>query len=181
MKRILLLSDTHSFIDPLWPQYMESCDEIWHAGDIGNEEVLDYLESLNKPVRAVWGNIDDHKVRRRLPEILSFEVEGLKVLMLHIGGYPDHYAASARLQIAQHSPGLFICGHSHILRVMNDKKYGMLVMNPGAAGINGFHLVRTLLRFSIDSGKVKDAEVIEVGPRGKLSSGTPPPTRDMKD
>ena len=136
--RVALLSDTHSHIDASWLKYFESCDEIWHAGDFGNIEVLDYLKEI-KPVRAVWGNIDGHLLRAELPEVNIFEVEGMKVMMIHIGGYPGKYESRARRLIEFHRPGLFICGHSHILRVIYDKKYEMLTMNPGAAGIHGFH------------------------------------------
>ncbi|HQU95925.1 MAG: metallophosphoesterase family protein [Saprospiraceae bacterium] len=160
--RVALLSDTHSHIDASWLKYFESCDEIWHAGDFGNIEVLDYLKEI-KPVRAVWGNIDGHLLRAELPEVNIFEVEGMKVMMIHIGGYPGKYESRARRLIEFHRPGLFICGHSHILRVIYDKKYEMLTMNPGAAGIHGFHKIKTLLRFSIIGGKIFDAEVVELG------------------
>jgi len=164
--RIALLSDTHGHIDTQWASYFEPCDEIWHAGDIGNIEVLDYLESL-KPVKAVWGNIDGHILRAELPEVQSFQTEGLKVTMIHIGGYPGRYDPKARQLIEQNRPGLFICGHSHILRVIYDKKYQMLTMNPGAAGIYGFHKIKTMLRFSITDGRVHDAEVIELGQKSR--------------
>ncbi|MCA0332758.1 MAG: metallophosphatase family protein [Bacteroidetes bacterium] len=160
--RVALLSDTHSHIDASWLKYFESCDEIWHAGDFGNIEVLDYLKEI-KPVRAVWGNIDGHLLRAELPEVNIFEVEGMKVMMIHIGGYPGKYESRARRLIEFHRPGLFICGHSHILRVIYDKKYEMLTMNPGAAGLHGFHKIKTLLRFSIIGGKIFDAEVVELG------------------
>ena len=160
--RVALLSDTHSHIVASWLKYFESCDEIWHAGDFGNIEVLDYLKEI-KPVRAVWGNIDGHLLRAELPEVNIFEVEGMKVMMIHIGGYPGKYESRARRLIEFHRPGLFICGHSHILRVIYDKKYEMLTMNPGAAGIHGFHKIKTLLRFSIIGGKIFDAEVVELG------------------
>jgi len=160
--RIALLSDTHGYIDPLWPEYFASCDEIWHAGDIGTIEVLDHLKNF-KPVRAVFGNIDGHLLRAELPETMEFEVEGMKVLMTHIGGYPGKYESRARRLIEFYRPGLFICGHSHILRVIYDKKFQLLAMNPGAAGLHGFHKVKTMLRFSISEGKVHDAEVIELG------------------
>lgn len=164
--RIALLSDTHGHIDPQWAAYFEHCDEIWHAGDIGNIEVLDYLKGM-KPVRAVWGNIDGHILRAELPETQYFHMEGLKVFMIHIGGYPGRYDPKARQLIELHRPGLFICGHSHILRVIYDKKYQMLTMNPGAAGIYGFHKIKTMLRFSITDGRVHDAEVIELGQKSR--------------
>lgn len=160
--RIGLLSDTHFYIDKDWEQYFATCDEIWHAGDIGNLEVLDYLKTL-KPVRAVYGNIDGHELRAELPEVLNFECEGVKVMMIHIGGYPDKYEARARRLIEWHRPTLFICGHSHILRVIFDHRYKMLTINPGAAGLHGFHQIKTIIRFTIAEGKVSDAEIIELG------------------
>lgn len=160
--RIALLSDTHGYIDSNWNQYFESCDEIWHAGDFGTLEVLDYLKAI-RPVRAVWGNIDNHLLRTELPETQVFVTNGIKVLMTHIGGYPGKYESRARRLIEFHRPGLFICGHSHILRVIYDKKYQLLSMNPGAAGIHGFHKIKTMLRFTILEGRVLDAEVIEMG------------------
>ena len=160
--RIGLISDTHSFIDPKWSEFFESCDEIWHAGDIGSLAVLDHLKSL-KPVRAVFGNIDNKEIRQELPEILNFEIEGLKVLMIHIGGYPGKYDRLAKQKIQEYTPRLFICGHSHILRVIYDPKHQMLTMNPGAAGTHGFHKIKTIIRFTISDGRVKDAEVVELG------------------
>lgn len=162
--RIGLISDTHSFIDPNWEKYFESCDEIWHAGDIGSLTVTDHLKSL-KPLRAVFGNIDHKDIRAEFPETLVFNCEGVKVLMIHIGGYPDKYDGFARTLIMEEQPGLFICGHSHILRVIYDKKYKMLTMNPGAAGIHGFHKVKTIIRFTILEGRISDAEVVELGSR----------------
>jgi len=160
--RIGLISDTHSYIDPQWEQYFNSCDEIWHAGDIGSVEVLDYLHKL-KPVRAVFGNIDNKDIRQELPEILNFSLQGVKILITHIGGYPGKYNPVATGLILENKPDLFICGHSHILRVIYDHKYKMLTMNPGAAGIHGFHQIKTILRFSIEGGRIKDAEVVELG------------------
>ena len=162
--RIGLLSDTHSYIDPHWAKYFETCDEIWHAGDFGNIEVLDYLKKLKK-VRAVYGNIDGKEIRSEIPEILNFSINGVKVLMIHIGGYPGKYDKLAKQLIEEHHPTLFICGHSHILRVIYDTKYKMLTMNPGAAGLHGFHKIKTLIRFTLLDSKISDAEIIELGPK----------------
>ena len=168
MKRIGLLSDTHSFLDPSVFEYFEDCDEVWHAGDIGKAEVVDQLEEF-KPLKAVYGNIDSKELRVRYPEDLRFNCEGLDVWITHIGGYPGRYNKRVRAMMAENPPGLFICGHSHILKVMPDKQHQLLHMNPGACGHHGMHQMRTLLRFSIDEGKVKDLEVIELGKRGKLT------------
>jgi putative phosphoesterase len=164
MKRIALLSDTHSYLDPALPKYIDSCDEIWHAGDIGTLEVTDTLEKW-KPLRAVYGNIDGDKLRVVHPENQVFELEGVKVLMTHIGGYPGRYNPRVRALIEREKPKLYICGHSHILKVMFDKKYNCLHMNPGAVGVHGFHKVKTFLRFTLDRGNIKDLEVIELGNR----------------
>lgn len=167
MIRIGLLSDTHSYLDEKIFDYFKECDEIWHAGDIGSFEVVDRLEAF-RPLRAVYGNIDDHKMRRQYPEDLRFECEGLDVLMTHIGGYPGRYKKRVRELIAENPPGLFICGHSHILKIMPDEKHKLIHINPGACGNHGFHKIKTLVRFSIDNGKLKDVEVIELGRRGQL-------------
>jgi putative phosphoesterase len=164
MKRIALLSDTHSYLDPALPKYIDSCDEIWHAGDIGTLEITDTLEKW-KPLRAVYGNIDGDKLRVVHPENQVFELEGVKVLMTHIGGYPGRYNPLVRALIEREKPKLYICGHSHILKVMFDKKYNCLHMNPGAVGVHGFHKVKTFLRFTLDKGNIKDLEVIELGNR----------------
>ena len=161
MKRIGLLSDTHSMWDDKFEKYLSDCDEIWHAGDIGSIELADKLASL-KPFRAVYGNIDDNNVRISYPETLRFELEGVDVLMTHIGGYPGRYNPKIRELLYANPPKLFICGHSHILKVMYDKKIGTLHMNPGAAGNHGFHQVRTLLKFTLDNGDIKDLEVREM-------------------
>lgn len=166
MKRIGLLSDTHGYLDQELKKYLNSCDEIWHAGDIGSLSVTDRLESW-KPVRAVYGNIDNDKIRIVHPENQIFEVEGIKVLMTHIGGYPGRYNPRVLELIRTEKPKLYICGHSHILKVMFDKKHDCLHMNPGAAGIHGFHKVKTLLRFSLEGGNIKDLEVIELGKRSE--------------
>ena len=162
MKKIGLLSDTHTYWDDKFKQYFSACDEIWHAGDIGNQDVLRNLEAIC-PVRAVYGNIDDHLIRTICPKILRFKVEDVEVLLTHIGGYPGRYAPEIRSEIYTNPPKLFVCGHSHILKVMYDKTYQMLCLNPGAAGKYGFHQVRTLLRFTIDGSEIKELEIIELG------------------
>lgn len=167
MKKIGLLSDTHSYLDAKIAHYFSGCDEIWHAGDIGNEIVADQLEAL-KPFRAVYGNIDTPAMRRRYPEHQRFVCEGLDVWMTHIGGYPGKYPARIRDVLASDPPGLFICGHSHILKIMPDPKFHLLHINPGACGQEGFHKIRTLVRFAIDAGKISQMEVIELGMRGRI-------------
>ena len=161
MKKILLLSDTHGHIDQMMLQYIHSVDEVWHAGDIGTTEVTDTIKK-HKVLRAVYGNIDGAELRKEFKEVAMFTVEAVKVLMMHIGGYPGHYTPKARSIMQQYPPDLFISGHSHILKVMYDKKHRLLHLNPGAAGNKGFHKVRTMLRFVIDNGKIKNMEVIEV-------------------
>ncbi|MCQ2195466.1 MAG: metallophosphatase family protein [Paludibacteraceae bacterium] len=162
MKRIGLLSDTHGYWDDKYQQYFEECDEIWHAGDIGNEEVAHKLAAI-KPLRAVHGNIDSHEMRATYPTHLRFSIEGVDVWMTHIGGYPGKYALEVKPEIFNNPPKLFVCGHSHILKVMFDKQLQTLCLNPGAAGKYGFHKIRTLLRFTIDGTEIKDLEVIEIG------------------
>ncbi len=161
MKKILLLSDTHSYIDQTILKYGEMADEIWHAGDIGDLSVTDRLKEI-KPLRAVFGNIDDDKARLEFPLHNRFMCEGVDVWITHIGGYPGHYNPNLRNELNLNPPKLFICGHSHILKVMFDKKLNLLHMNPGAAGKHGFHTVRTMLRFSIDGKEIKDLEIIEI-------------------
>ena len=165
MKRIGLLSDTHSHWDDSLSTFFESCDEIWHAGDIGNLETADTIAAF-KPLKAVHGNIDDFKVRGVYPKNLRFTCEGVNVLLTHIGGYPGKYEPTIRTIIEDEHPKLFICGHSHILKVIYDKKYNLLHINPGAAGIQGMHRVRTVVRFTIDGADIKDLEILEI-PRGK--------------
>lgn len=160
MKKILLLSDTHSHIDDAVLNHIKQADEVWHAGDIGDLKVTDAIKAL-KPLRAVWGNIDNDKARAEFPENNRFTIEGVDVWITHIGGYPNRYNIRIREEIKENPPKLFICGHSHILKVMPDKKLGLLHMNPGAIGIHGFHNVRTMLRFTIDNGKIDNLEVIE--------------------
>ena len=162
MRRIGLLSDTHGHWDDRYEKYFSECDEIWHAGDIGNMEVADRLAQI-KPLRAVYGNIDSGNVRIKFSEKYRFKCEDVDVLMKHIGGYPGNYDSSIRGSIFARPPKLFISGHSHILRVMYDKTLNLLHINPGAAGIYGFHKTRTLVRFTIDGAEIKDLEVIELG------------------
>jgi putative phosphoesterase len=160
MKKILLLSDTHSYIDDKIIKYVKQADEVWHAGDIGDLAVTDAIKKL-KPLRAVYGNIDNHEARLEFPEHNRFMCENVDVWITHIGGYPKRYDVRIREAIKKNPPRLFICGHSHILKVMPDKKLNLLHMNPGAIGIYGFHNVRTMLRFVINKSEIKDLEVIE--------------------
>ncbi len=161
MTRIGLLSDTHGYWDERYLKYFEPCDQIWHAGDIGSMEIVERLEAF-RPLKAVYGNIDGQDMRRLFPETARFTVDGADVLMKHIGGYPSKYDASIRSTLFANPPQLFISGHSHILKVKYDKSLNLLHINPGAAGIYGFHTVRTLVRFSIDKGRFSDLEVIEL-------------------
>ncbi len=165
MRRIGLLSDTHSFLDEKIFDYFEECDEVWHAGDIGEVRLADRLEAF-RPFKAVFGNIDDEKVRLRYPEDLRFRCEEVEVFMTHIGGYPGRYTKRLREILQQNPPNLYICGHSHILKVMPDKKHKLLHINPGACGVHGFHKVRTIVRFTIDGHDIRDLEAIELGLRG---------------
>ncbi|WP_340076643.1 metallophosphoesterase family protein [Leptobacterium sp. I13] len=164
MTRILLLSDTHSHIDERMIKYMQQADEVWHAGDIGDSAVTDVIKEL-KPLRAVYGNIDDATARMEFPENDRFMCEGVDVWITHIGGYPDQYDRRIREKIKKDPPKLFICGHSHILKVIYDKELGLLHMNPGAAGKHGFHKVRTMLQFVIDGNDIKNLEIIELEQR----------------
>ncbi|VXB87575.1 metallophosphoesterase family protein [Maribacter litoralis] len=164
MTKILLLSDTHSYIDNAILKHVGWADEVWHAGDIGSLKVTDAISKL-KPLKGVYGNIDDHIIQKEFPENNRFFCEGVDVLITHIGGYPPKYNIRTRDIIKENPPKLFICGHSHILKVMMDKKLGVLHMNPGACGKHGFHQVRTMLRFIIDGDNIKDLEVIELGKR----------------
>ncbi|MCP4976156.1 MAG: metallophosphoesterase family protein [Maribacter sp.] len=164
MTKILLLSDTHGHIDDAILKYAKQADEVWHAGDIGNIKVVDTIEKI-KPLKAVFGNIDDHIIQREFPLNNRFMCEGVDVWITHIGGYPPKYNAIVKDEIKANPPKLFICGHSHILKVMWDKKLDLLHMNPGACGKYGFHHVRTMLQFVIDGKEIKDLEVIELGKR----------------
>jgi len=165
VKKILLLSDTHSYIDAQIVKFVKQADEVWHVGDIGNLDVTDTLQKL-KPLRAVYGNIDDANARLEFPLDNKFTIENVSVWMTHIGGYPNRYNIRIKEEIKKKSPTLFISGHSHILKVQFDKKLNLLHLNPGAAGNHGFHKVRTMLRFVIDNDKIKDLEIIELAIRG---------------
>ncbi|MFP9115687.1 metallophosphoesterase family protein [Flavobacterium sp. RHBU_3] len=164
MTKILLLSDTHSHIDATIMKYVRQADEVWHAGDIGDLTVTDAIKK-EKPLRAVYGNIDDAQARLEFPLHNRFMCEGVDVWITHIGGYPGKYNPAIRNEIQLNPPKIFICGHSHILKVMPDPKLGLIHMNPGAAGVHGFHQVRTMLRFEIDGDKIQNLEVIEIGKR----------------
>jgi len=162
--RIGLISDTHNYLDPAVFTYFEACDEIWHAGDFGDMAVIEELRAF-KPLRGVYGNIDDKSIRLEYPENLRFKCEGVDVWMTHIGGYPGKYNPLVRAEIQKNPPKLFICGHSHILKVQFDPKLGLLHLNPGAAGKQGWHQVRTLMRFDVNGDKIENLEVIELNPR----------------
>ena len=162
MTKVLLLSDTHGYIDERILAYAEKADEIWHAGDIGDFSVTDALAKI-KPVKGVHGNIDNHIIQKEFPENNRFFCEDVDVWITHIGGYPNRYNVRVKEEIKANPPKLFICGHSHILKVMFDKKLDLLHMNPGACGKHGFHQVRTMLRFVIGKDKITDLEVIELG------------------
>jgi len=164
LKRIGLLSDTHGYLDPKIFEYFKDVDEVWHAGDVGNVELIDELRAF-KPTRGVYGNIDAADVRMEFPEFLRFKCEDVEVLMTHIAGKPGKYSKPAHEELLKGAPKLFICGHSHILLVKNDPHYKMLWMNPGACGFKGFHQVKTMLRFCITGDRIHDLEVIELGKR----------------
>jgi len=162
MKRIGLMSDTHSHLDEKIFEYFKDCDEIWHAGDIGTIELVEKLKEF-KPLRIVYGNIDGKIFRETIPLDERFECEGMDIWMTHIGGYPGRYNKRVRAVLEKNPPDVFICGHSHILKVMPDKKHNLLHINPGACGIYGIHTVKTIIRFAIEDGKIKDMEAIELG------------------
>jgi uncharacterized protein len=167
--RIGLISDTHGFLDPKVLQHFHECDEIWHAGDIGDMTLIKTLEEF-KPVRAVFGNIDDKALQTRYPEDLRFSCEGLRIWITHIAGAPPKYNPRIRKSLALEAPDVLICGHSHILRVKRDPAYGnMLFINPGAAGNQGFHSMKTIIRFTIEKGVISQMEAIDLGKRGALS------------
>ncbi len=161
MKRIGLLSDTHGWWDERYAKHFAECDEIWHAGDIGSMLLVERLQEI-APLRAVYGNIDGGDVRRMFTEVYRFRCEEVEVVMTHIGGYPGHYSPAIYKRLVANPPQLFISGHSHILKVMYDKQLGCLHINPGAAGIQGFQTVRTLVRFTVDGKEIKDLEVVEL-------------------
>lgn len=166
--KVGLLSDTHGFLDQSIFEHFKYCDEVWHVGDIGDEDLLHELEAF-KPVRAVYGNIDNRTLQNNLPEDLWFNVEGLTIWMTHIGGAPPNYNPRVKKILAERIPDIFICGHSHILRIKRDPKFNnMLYLNPGAAGNHGFHHIKTLVRFELKEKEVRNMEVIELGKRGAL-------------
>jgi uncharacterized protein len=162
LTKILLLSDTHGHIDDTIMKYVRQADEVWHAGDIGDLRVTDAIKA-EKPLRAVYGNIDGNEARMEFPLNNRFFCEGVDVWITHIGGYPGKYSPTVRQEIQLNPPKLFICGHSHILKVLFDTKHGLLHMNPGAAGVSGFHKIRTMLRFTIEGEKIDNLEVVEIG------------------
>lgn len=164
MIKIGLLSDTHGYLDPALQKFFDHCDEIWHAGDVGDVELIHTLEKW-KPLRVVFGNIDGREIRLESHSDLLLDIEGLKVWMTHIAGRPGNYAKGITDLLKIHKPGLLICGHSHLLLVKSDPRYKLLYMNPGAAGKHGFHKVRTALRFEIAEGKARNLELIELEPR----------------
>ena len=166
MMRIGLLSDTHGYLDPSLKTHFTECDEIWHAGDIGSVEVLDELESWGKTLRAVFGNIDGRDIRLKTTEDLRWNCEDVSVLMTHIAGYPRRYNPRVLRLIQENSPGLVVCGHSHILKIMYDQSLHHLHVNPGASGRQGLHKIRTAVRFTIDGQEIKEMQVIELGMRG---------------
>lgn len=168
MKKILLLSDTHSYIDDGIIKYAKKVDEIWHAGDIGNIQVYDILKKITK-TRAVYGNIDDHVIRSSIKETNTFNCEKLKISMIHIAGKPPYYNKKSKSLIKKENPKIFICGHSHILKIEFDKINNVLYLNPGAVGRHGFHNKRTMIRFEINEDKIENMEIIELGNRSKLS------------
>ena len=161
MKKISLLSDTHSILDERFILHLKNSDEIWHAGDIGSLDVYDKLTKLSD-VKAVYGNIDDHKIRIGLKSELFFKCEGLNIYMTHIGGYPGKYSKGIKEKIKKTNPNIFICGHSHILKIMNDKKNKLLFLNPGAAGNHGFHKVKTIIKFDINDKEIRNLRIIEL-------------------
>ncbi|WP_317896821.1 metallophosphoesterase family protein [Aurantibacillus circumpalustris] len=169
MKKILLISDTHNYLDKGLIKHIEAADEIWHAGDIGTIEICDAIEKL-KPLKAVFGNVDGNDIRVAYSENLFFDCENVKVFITHIGGYPGKYPTKIKQLILQHKPKLFICGHSHILKVMYDKELELLHINPGACGVHGFHTVKTIVKFEIEGAEIKNLAIIELGSRTSLTS-----------
>jgi len=165
MTHIGLISDTHGFLDENIFKHFDQCDEIWHAGDFGNISIAEKLKAL-KPLRGVYGNIDGSDIRNVYPEKLFWQCEEVKIFMIHIGGYPPKYTTAIKKEIIEQKPKMFICGHSHILKVMYDAQLECLHINPGAAGNQGWHKMRTIIRFVIDGSDIKNCEVIELGKRG---------------
>ncbi len=168
MKQIGLFSDTHGYLDPTLFRHFETCDEIWHAGDIGSISIVEDLRRF-KPSRIVYGNIDSHEIRVRTAADLYFDIEGFSVWITHIGGYPPRYNPAVKKALKDNPPDIFVCGHSHVLRVMRDPACGNLwYINPGAAGKEGFHHMRTAMKFTLDNGIIRDMAVVELGKRGQL-------------
>ncbi len=162
--KIGIISDTHGYLDDQVFLFFQDCDELWHAGDIGSDSVIEKLEAF-KPVRAVFGNIDENKIRWKYPEDQLFDCGGLKVLMTHIGGSPPRYNSRVHSIVEKEKPGIFVCGHSHILKVMKDSKHDLLFINPGSAGNQGLHHIKTVLRFNITASVPGDMEILELGKR----------------
>lgn len=169
MTKIGIISDTHSYLDKQVFEYFKDVDEIWHAGDIGVNTVTDQLKNF-KPLRAVFGNIDGHELRAEFPEDLIFNIDDCKIFITHIAGAVGVYNQRVREIIKQEKPNILVCGHSHILKIMRDEKFNLLHINPGAAGVHGFHKMKTILRFEIENGKPQKMELIELGLRGKIET-----------
>lgn len=167
MVKVGLISDSHSYIDEIVLKHLQAVDEVWHAGDIGDLGVIEALPS-GKILRIITGNIDDQAAQDRFPETLIFDLEDMKVLMTHIGGKPPKYAKGIKSLLKKEKPQLFVCGHSHICKVEYDRELNCLYMNPGAIGQHGFHVMRTLLLFEIEKGKIQGLRVVELGKRGRL-------------
>ena len=168
MVKVGLLSDTHGYLDPKVFQHFKDCDELWHAGDIGTLALAEALENF-KPLKAVYGNIDDKKLQSKFPEDLFFRCEEINVWITHIGGVPPTYNSRIKKILKTHIPNLFICGHSHVLRIKRDPNFNnMLYVNPGAAGNQGFHSMKTLIRFDVNGNAIQNMEVVELGRRGAL-------------
>ena len=161
MQKIGVISDTHGYVDDKILSFLVECDQIWHAGDVGSFSLMEQLQQF-KPMKCVYGNIDDLKVRRAAKEILVFNCEDKKVMMTHIGGYPGRYEKNVKVAFGIHKPDIFVCGHSHILKIQHDKNFNLLHINPGAAGKSGFHKFRTAVRFEIDCGDIENVEVLEI-------------------
>ena len=162
--KVGLISDTHGYLDPKIFHYFKKCDEIWHAGDFGNIELFEKLENF-RPLRAVFGNIDGHEIRMRTTEIAYISRDGMNIMITHIAGKPPSYTKKIKTLLLERRPNILVCGHSHILKVMFDKKYNIWYLNPGAAGNHGFHKVKTILRFEIVNGKIFNMEVVKIGAR----------------
>jgi len=169
MTHIGLLSDTHGYLDPTLQTHFDACDEIWHAGDIGTPDVLDDLMSWGKPLKIVYGNIDPHELRLKTVQDLSWRCENVPVFMTHIAGYPGRYNPHVAQMIEEKKPGLVVCGHSHILKIIYDQQLRHLHVNPGACGMQGLHQIRTAVRFVIDGEEIKNMQVIELGKRGHIN------------